>query len=61
MPLTIKDDKQSTEMNTEAVYDIAFKKGFNFSLPIRIVGLPVSIEISGIFGDINLTKINFFI
>lgn len=31
-----------------------FKKGFNFSLPIRIVGLPVSIEISGIFGDINL-------
>ncbi len=30
-----------------------FKKGFNLSLPVRIVGLPISIEISGIFGDTN--------
>jgi 7-carboxy-7-deazaguanine synthase len=37
MPLTIKDDKQSTEMNTEAVYDIAFKKGFNFSARLHVL------------------------
>lgn len=30
-----------------------FKKGFNFSLPIRVIGLPISVEISGIFGNIS--------
>lgn len=31
-----------------------FKKGFNLFLPVRIVGLPISIAISGIFGDYKL-------
>lgn len=30
-----------------------FKKGLKLSLPVRIVGLPVSIAIPGIFGDVS--------
>ncbi|WP_051188669.1 GNAT family N-acetyltransferase [Proteocatella sphenisci] len=30
-----------------------FKKGLKFSLPLRIVGLPVSIAMPGIFGDMS--------